>query len=78
MYDEYVIFDHASWFWRTMVGSTLLRDGSSRGVWLKFMQGGRTWLMWQVVARCTYSVASSKIGSMRMHTPTIRAQLVVT
>ena len=61
-----------------MAGSTLLRDGSSRGVWLKFMGGGGTWLMWQVVASCTCSVATSNIGSMRMHTPTTTAQLVVT
>ena len=61
-----------------MAGSTLLRDGSSRGLWLKFMRGGGTWFMWQVVVSCTCSVASSNMGSMRMHTPTITAQLVVT
>ena len=77
-YDEHLIFDHASWFWRTMGGSTLLRDGSSRGVWLKFMWGGWTWLMWQVVVSCTCSVASSNMGSMRMHIPTTTAQLAVT
>ena len=40
VYDEHLTFDHASWFWRTMAGSTLLRDGSSKGVWLKFMRVG--------------------------------------
>ena len=56
-----------------MAGSTLLRDGSSRAVWLKFMRGGGTWLMWFMVVSCTCSVDSSNMGSMRMHTPTIRA-----
>ena len=76
--DEHLTFDHASWFWRTMAGSTLLRDGSSRGLWLKLMQGGGTWLMWQVVTSCTCSVASSNMGNMRMHTTTSTAQLAVT
>ena len=73
MYDGHLIFDHANWFWRTIADSTLLRDGSSKGVWLKVMQGGGIRLMWQVVVSCTCSVASSNIGSMRMHTPTITA-----
>ena len=76
--DGHLIFDHTTLFWRTMAGSTLLGNGS-RWVWPKVMWW--TWLMLFVqymVVSCTCSVASSNMGSMRMHTPTITAQLVVT
>ena len=76
--DGRLILDHRgdTLFWRTMAGSTLLRNGS-KWVWLEVMWHAWTWwrFMWQVVISCTCSVASSNVGSIRMHTPTITAQL---
>ena len=57
-----------------MAGSTLLRDGSARGVWLRDGGPSLTGFMRLVVVRCTCSVASSNMGSMRRHTPQIAAR----
>ena len=61
-----------------MAGSTLLRDGSTRGVWLRDKGPWLMGFMRQVVVRCTCSVASSNMGSMKMHTPQITARVGVT
>ena len=77
-WDGHLMFDHAT-FWRTMAGNTLLGNGS-KWVWLEVMWCRWTWLMELVqnmVVSCACSVASSNMGSMRMHTPTITAQLGV-
>ena len=61
-----------------MAGSTLLRDGSTRGVWLRDTGPWLTGFMRQVVVRCTCSVASSNMGSMKMRTPQITARVGAT
>ena len=61
-----------------MAGSTLLRDGSTRGVWLRDTGLWLMWFMGQVVVSCTCSVASSNIGTMRRHTAKITARVGVT
>ena len=55
-----------------MAGSTLFRNGSMRGVWLKVV--GRGWIhhwsmgfMWCVVVSCTCSAATTNIGSIKIH-----------
>ena len=72
----HLMFDHAT-FWRTMAGSTLLGNGS-KWVWLKVTWRGLMEFVQYMVVSCACLVASSNIGNMRMHTPTITAQLVVT
>ena len=61
-----------------MAGSTLLRDGSTRGLWLRDRGPWLMRFMRQVVVRCTCSVASSNMGSMKMDTPQITAPVGVT
>ena len=68
-------------FWRTIIGSTLLREDKTtwtRGLWQIVMSCRWTshWsagVMWYVVANCACSAVSCTIGSIKMHTAMTRA-----
>ena len=68
--DRHQMFDITIPFWRTIAGSTLLRDSSMRGACLKVVWRG-CWSMgsmWSVVAICACSAVTANIGSMIIQT----------
>ena len=81
--DRHQMFDCTISFWRAMAGSTLFRDGSIRGAYLKvaWCRWTHRWsmgFMWSVVANCMYSAATTNIGSIKIHMAIGKAWLGVT
>ena len=82
-HDRHQMFDFTISFWRAMAGSTLLRDGSMKGLCLKVVWCGwiHDWsmgFMWSVAASCTCSAATTNIGSMKIHMASSKAWLGTT
>ena len=76
--DRHQMFDFTIPFWRAMAGSTLLKDGSMRGVCLKVVWRGwmhhwSMWSMWAVAAIRACSAVTTNSGSIIIHTASRKA-----